>query len=254
MTRLTARRDADVPHRDRDALVVGHMALARRIAGRYHTGAEPFDDLVQVANLALVKAAGRYEASRGASFTSYAGPSIAGEIKRHFRDNGWSAHVPRGPQERALRIRNARLALTDANGREPTVADLVQHTKLEQSDVVDGLVAYAAMNATSLEMPAGGGEQDGDSTTLTLADTRLGVRDPGYTLAEARVDVRPAVQRLTRQERGVLRMRFVEDRTQADIATRLGVSQTQVSRILQRIVERVRSVMDSGALGEPSLV
>jgi RNA polymerase sigma-B factor len=236
--RLFSRYRRQGDERARRDLIEHFLPLARRLARRYHVGREPLEDLQQVASLALVKAVDGYDEERSTSFVSYAKPTIAGELKRHFRDNGWAVHVPRGAQERALRVQRAMRRIREETGRRPRRAELARAADIPEPEVDAALGAYSALSATSLDAPAGNGE---DGEGLTLADSRLGVEEPGYELVTERVSIQPALRRLPAEDRRILFMRFVEGRTQSDIARRIGVSQMQVSRLLRRILGRLRS-------------
>jgi RNA polymerase sigma-B factor len=216
-------------------LVKQFLPLARKLARRYHGGGEPLEDLVQVANVGLIKALQRYDSERGVSFSTYAVPTITGELKRYFRDNAWAVHVPRGMRERAVRVNAAIRSLSEKTGRTPTDRELAKHLKIEEQEVLDARTAYGAFDAASLDAPVT--QEDGDSGPR---GETLGTMDRGYELADARVTIGRALRRLPPQYQHVLHMRFVEDRTQSDIARRIGVSQMQVSRILRRTLERLR--------------
>jgi RNA polymerase sigma-B factor len=232
-------RDGDC--RARDELVTRFLPLARRLAHRYQSSGEPLDDLVQVASLGLVKAIDRFDQDRGVSFTTYAVPTISGELKRHFRDNSWAVHVPRGMRDRALRVHAAIREVTERTGERPASGELAARLSLSRQQVDDALGALGAYDALSLDGPA---RQGSDHDQPTRGDT-VGVMDTDYELAEDRVTLDMALKRIPTRDRRVLQMRFVEDRTQSDIAADIGVSQMQVSRILRRALERLRLVIDS---------
>jgi RNA polymerase sigma-B factor len=223
------QRDGD--RRAREVLVERYMPLARRLARRYLGAREPLDDLVQVASLGLVKAIDRFDADRGVAFTSFAVPTILGELKRYFRDRGWSVHVPRGVQERALKVEEAQRQLTTRTGRAPTVQVLAEYMELSVEDVLDGLEAAAAHHATSLDAP----REDGDPEGGTIADL-LGEEDRRFDWIDAGASIARAARCLSERERRILALRFIEDRTQTQIAELEGVSQMQVSRVLRRAV------------------
>jgi RNA polymerase sigma-B factor len=235
--RLRHTRDPEV----RDILVRRFLPLARKLARRYYGGGESLEDLVQVANLGLVKAVQRFDQDRGVAFTSYAVPTITGELKRYFRDNAWAAHVPRGLRERAVKVHKAMRDLAERSGRPPTTRDVAQRLELDEQDVLEAREAYDAFEAASLDEPVA--HQD-DGTPQPRSET-IGAEDDRYARAEDRAMLGGALARLPRQDRRVLHMRFVEDRTQADIASRIGVSQMQVSRILRRTLDRVRDSVQS---------
>lgn len=229
--------------RARELLVKRFMPVARKLAWRYRGAREPLEDLVQVASVGLLNAIDRFDATRGTSFTSFAVPTIIGEIKRYFRDLGWSVHVPRSSQEIALKVENAQRNLMPTIGRSPTVHELAQYLELSIEDVVDALEASAAHHSTSLDAP----REDGDEELGTLADS-LGTEDERFELIEFGATLAPAARQLSQRERRVLALRFLEDRTQSEIAEHIGVSQMQVSRILRQSVARlVELVADDGA-------
>jgi RNA polymerase sigma-B factor len=228
-------------------LVKRFLPLSRKLARRYHGGGEPLEDLEQVATVGLVKALQRYDFDRGVSFSSYAVPTITGELKRYFRDNAWAVHVPRGMRERAVRVNGAIRSLSERSGRTPSDRELATHLKLDEQEVLDARTAYVAFDAASLDAPVA--QDDGDPGPRSET---IGELDEGFELAEDRVMIDRALRRLPPQHRRVLHMRFVEDRTQSDIAKRIGVSQMQVSRILRRTLERLRSAAERGAQPRPA--
>jgi RNA polymerase sigma-B factor len=223
--------------RARDELVERFLPLARKLARRYAGAREPFDDLVQVASLGLVKAVDRFDVSRGTAFSSFAVPTILGELKRYFRDLGWSVHVPRGAQEQALKVEEAQQQLTSKTGRPPTVDELALYLELSIEDVLDGLETAGAHHSTSLDAPRD--DVDGESTTLAEA---FGEEDRRYEFVDASVTISAAARELSARERRVLVLRFVQDMTQTQIADEIGVSQMQVSRILRRALVRLREI------------
>jgi RNA polymerase sigma-B factor len=235
---LRWRRSGD--RRARAQLIERFLPLARKLAHRYRGGAyEPFDDLVQVASLGLVKAVDRFDPDRGTSFTSFAVPTILGELKRYFRDSGWCAHVPRGAQELALRVQEAEHALSERIGRSPTAQQIAQYLEISVEDVVDGLEAAAAHHATSIDAP----HQTGGEEAQTLAEV-LGEHDERLELVEASAAISAAAAQLAPHERRVLALRFNEDLTQTEIARRVGVSQMQVSRILRSALAKLRELTE----------
>jgi RNA polymerase sigma-B factor len=220
----------------REALVARFLPLARSLARRYDRSSEPFEDLVQVASLGLLKALDRFDASRGHAFASFAVPTILGELKRYFRDSGWAVHVPRGPQERALKVEQARQQLTTDRGRPPTVYELAEYLELSTEDVLAALAASQAYDALSLDAPRPS-QDGGDGASY---GEHFGAEEEGYALAEANVLLDGAVKHLPERERIVLHLRFAEDLTQTEIAERIGVSQMQVSRLLRRSLDQLR--------------
>lgn len=234
---LFDRWQKDHDQRAREELVERFLPLARKLARRYAGAREPFDDLVQVASLGLVKAVDRFDVSRGTAFSSFAVPTILGELKRYFRDLGWSVHVPRGAQEQALKVEEAHQQLTSKTGRPPTVDELAQYLELSVEDVLDALETAGAHHSTSLDAPRD--EVDGESTTLAEA---FGEEDQRYEFVDASVTIATAARELSARERRVLVLRFVRDMTQTQIADEIGVSQMQVSRILRRALARLREM------------
>jgi RNA polymerase sigma-B factor len=228
--------------RARDELVERFLPLARKLARRYAGAREPFDDLLQVASLGLVKAVDRYDPARGTAFSSFAVPTILGELKRYFRDLGWSVHVPRGAQEMALRVEDAYQKLTAKHGRAPSIGVLAEYTELSIEDVLEGLETAAAHHSVSLDAP----HDDGEGGSGTLADA-FGEDDERFELVEASVTISAAARCLSARERRVLILRFVEDRTQTQIAELIGVSQMQVSRILRAALEKLRELTEPEA-------
>jgi len=229
--------------RAREQAIEHFMPLARRLAARYHRHSESFEDLVQVANLGLVKAVERYDPSRGTRFSSFAVPTISGELRRHFRGTAWNLHVPRGVQEDALRVRDVAARLTHLLGRAPRVSELVEETGLDAEAISEALHARAVQATTSLDQPAGSGGEDGEATLGEL----VGIDDDGFELAEYQADVGPLLHALPAREREVLFLRFARDMTQSEIARRVGCSQMQVSRILRRTIAQLRERAESDA-------
>jgi RNA polymerase sigma-B factor len=221
---------------DREMLVERFLPLARQLARRYQRPEEPFDDLFQVACLGLVKAIDRFDLEREVAFSSYAVPTILGEIKRYFRDRTWSVRVPRDLQELALKVDRAVSELSLDLHRQPTVEEIGAKVGAEEEDVLEALEASGAYKATSLESPRGSEDESGD----TLGDT-LGTEEHGFALAEDRATIEHLMRSITPREREVLHLRFAEDLTQAEIGERIGVSQMQVSRIIRQSVARLRA-------------
>ncbi len=221
---------------DREMLIERFLPLARQLARRYQRPEEPFDDLYQVACLGLVKAIDRFDLERQVAFSSYAVPTILGEIKRYFRDRTWSVRVPRDLQELALKVDRAVSNLSLDLHRQPTVAEIAARVGAEEEDVLEALEASGAYRATSLEAPRGTEDDSGE----TLGDT-LGTDEQGFALAEDRATIARLMRSLSPREREVLRLRFEEDLTQGEIGEHIGVSQMQVSRIIRQSLGRLRS-------------
>jgi RNA polymerase sigma-B factor len=228
--------------RAREELVDRFLPLARNLARRYAGAREPFDDLLQVASLGLVKAVDRFDVDRGAAFSSFAVPTILGELKRYFRDLGWSVHVPRGAQEQALKVGEAQELLTTRTGRPPTVTELAEYMELPVEDVLEALETAAAHHSASLDAP----REDGEDDSGTLVDV-FGELDRRYELIDETVTISEAARQLSARERRVLALRFVQDMTQTQIAREIGVSQMQVSRILRRALGRLRELTEAPA-------
>ncbi|MGC4768519.1 SigB/SigF/SigG family RNA polymerase sigma factor [Micromonospora sp. DT44] len=231
---------ADDPRRPalRDRAIEAWMPLARHLARRYSGRGVPDDDLTQTAMVGLVKAVDHFDAARGVDFSGYAIPTIAGEIKRYFRDRTWAVRVPRRLQELRLSISAANSTLTHTLGRSPTVADIATYLEVSEEAVLEGLEGARAYRTTSLSAPVGA---DG---TLELGDT-LGVDDHELDLVDLRVALGPALATLLERERRILSLRFHGNLTQAQIAEQIGVSQMHISRLLTRALVTLR-----GHLGE----
>jgi RNA polymerase sigma-B factor len=234
----------------RTALIERFMPLARSLARRYQRSGEPLEDLVQVAAVALVKAIDRYDPARGYAFSSFAVPTIAGELKRYFRDHSWTVRPPRDLQETTLRVETALTRLTQQLDRSPTTQEIANAAGLDDEQVLEALQARRGRSAVSLQTPQG---DPGDA--LTLGDT-IGAEDPDIERAEQRAALDDLLKTVPSRAREMVRMRFEEDMTQAEIGALFGVSQMQVSRILRQTIEQLRQVADeSGTLRpERSLV
>ena len=209
----------------RGELVERFLPLARRLAGRYGYSDEPYDDLVQVASIGLIKAIDRFDPARGLRFSSFAVPTILGELKRHFRDRGWALHVPRTIQDRTLRITRTTERMGATLGRAPTAAELGEALGLTAEEVIEAEAASSAYRTDSLDAP---GDEDG----APLVDL-IGADDEQFALVEERTTLAVSWRALPRAQRQVLRLRFVEDLTQREIGERIGYSQMHVSRLLR---------------------
>jgi RNA polymerase sigma-B factor len=234
--------------RVRDELTTRFMPLARSLALRYQRSGEPFDDLLQVASLGLVKAIDRFDPDREIAFSSYAVPTILGEIKRYFRDRTWAVRVPRGLQELSMRVDRAVGGLSEELHRSPSVKEIAAAVRAPEEDVLEALQAGGAYRAVSLEAPNGGGGDD----AATLADS-VGVDEHGFDRAEERATLDALMEAVSEREREVLRMRFEEDMTQAEIGAAIGVSQMQISRIIRQALQRLREAADQLPQLEPQL-
>jgi RNA polymerase sigma-B factor len=225
--------------RARDELIERFLPLARKLARRYVPSSEPYEDLVQVASLGLVKAVERFDPTRGFAFTSFAVPTIVGELKRYFRDSGWALHVDRSAQERARKITDAQHQITAQTGRSPTINQLAQFLEMSEEEVLDGLQTAEAYDAISLDAPL---KSDEDGTTTRL--DAIGDEDERLGLVDEQATIFAAARHLTKRERQILFLRFGEDLTQTEIAERVGVSQMQVSRLLRKSVQQLRELTD----------
>ncbi len=234
---LFARRDAG-DRRAREQLIERFLPLARSVARRYERPGEPLDDLVQVASLALVKAVDRFDPELGNAFTSFAVPTIVGELKRYFRDRTWAVRPPRAVQELTVRVDRAAVRLSQQFDRAPTVAQLSAATGDSPEQVLEAMQARAGRRGLSLEAPAGR-----DEDALALQDT-LGVSDDGYATVEDRADLGGLLAYLSPRDRMVVRLRFEEDLTQSEIGALLGVSQMQISRIVRHAIDQLRYIAD----------
>jgi RNA polymerase sigma-B factor len=220
-----------------EALVERFMPLAKNLAGRYSGGVEPYDDLLQVASVGLVNAITRFDPDRGFTFATFAVPTILGEVRRHFRDRGWSIRVPRDLQERNLEVENALSDLPTTLGRSPSVQEIADYLGSSVEEVLEAMEAGTAHHTRSIEAVQGGDRDDDDGRAL--ADV-LGTSEPGFETVEYGATIAPLVRRLSDRDRVILHMRFVEDKTQSEIAREVGVSQMHVSRILRSTLKRLR--------------
>jgi RNA polymerase sigma-B factor len=230
----------------REALVERFLPLARQLARRYHRrGDVPLEDLVQVASLGLLNAIDRFDPERATAFSSFAVPTIAGELKRHFRDKVWSVRVPRDLNELALRVDRTSELLVHRLGRIPTVSDIADHLDITVEEVLEAREAAAAYRADSLDRPASADDEDGSR----LVDM-LGGDDPGFARAEQSATVDRLMRALTDRQREIVRLRFGEDLTQSEIGERVGLSQMQVSRLLRQAIARLRETAERHAPAE----
>ena len=218
----------------RDQLVETHLPLVEYLARRFRNRGELHDDLVQVATIGLIKAVDRFDLERGVEFSTYATPTIVGEIKRHFRDKGWAIRVPRRLQELKLSLAKATGELSQRNGRSPTVAELAVFLEMTEEDILEGLESANAYSTVSLDTP-----ESGDSDSLSVSDT-LGVIDESLEGVEYRESLKPLLDQLSPREKRILLLRFFGNLTQSQIATDLGISQMHVSRLLARTLAQLR--------------
>jgi RNA polymerase sigma-B factor len=219
----------------RNELVERHMGLAAHVARRFGRRGPSDDDLRQVAFLALVKAVDRFEPERNVAFSTFAGRTIEGEIKRHFRDNTWTVSVPRSAKEVHLQLRRATDELTQSLGRAPTVPQLAARLGVETDVVIEGIAAGSAYSTASLDSPA----------LVEGPGAELGAEDPGFGYVADSSVVGELISRLPSREREIVRLRFYDELTQGEIADRMGMSQMHVSRLLRRSFEQMRRQLDS---------
>ena len=223
----------------REELAVAHLNLARFLAAKFSNRGEPLDDLVQVGTVGLLKAIDRFDLDRGVEFTTYATPTIVGEIKRYFRDKGWAVKVPRRLQELNLAVNRAGDKLAIELGRSPTVAELALHLSAGEEEILEAQELGQAYNLLSLDSEVSG---EGDRKTQTLSDT-VGVSDAGLNLLEDRANLERAFTVLNGRERVIIYLRFYESVSQTEIARRLNVSQMHVSRLQAKALDKLRSVL-----------
>ncbi len=216
----------------REALVERYLPLVRHLARRYGRATEPLDDLVQVGSIGLLGAIDRYDPGSGTAFSSFAVPTILGEIRRHFRDRGWAMHVPRGIQEAHGRVSRVIDELTGRLGRSPSVSEIAAETGFSTEEVLEAMAAGAAYQPLSLSRPPSGADDDDP--------IEVGVTDAGFEQAAGRAALGDSMKRLPARERVILHLRFEKGMTQSEIGARLGISQMHVSRLIQRALETLR--------------
>jgi RNA polymerase sigma-B factor len=218
--------------------------LARSVARRYAARGEPIEDLTQVAMMGLLKAINRFDPGRGFAFTSYATPTMLGELKRYFRDSGWAVHVPRGVKERALELAGVTEQLSNKLGRSPSLSELAEAMDATEEQTLEAIEAYHARHVSSLEQ----GSDDDEAGVPQLASV-LGAEDERLEQAEYLTMIAKGVEALSDSDRMILYLRFGRDLTQSEIASRIGTSQMQVSRLLRAAIEKIRRA--SGEFDEP---
>jgi RNA polymerase sigma-B factor len=228
----------------REELVHRYLPFAKNLALRYRGASESFDDLLQVANLGLVNAIDRFDPERGTPFAAFASPTILGELKRHFRDRVWTVRVPRGLHDRMAEVDKATSALTVELQRSPSVGEIAAKLEMDPTDVLEVLEANHNRRPLSLDRPVGGEEDESPAAEW------VGGEDENYELVDDKLALEGVLPHLDERERLILRLRFVEDMTQSQIAERIGHSQMHVSRILRRTLERIRKeVAEQGEEG-----
>jgi RNA polymerase sigma-B factor len=222
----------------REQLIEQYMSLVRSLARRYSYRGEQLEDLVQIGAIGLIKAIDRFDLERGVELTTYATPNIIGEIKRHFRDKGWSVRVPRGLQELNVQLSRLVEQLTVQLGRSPTIPELAKAAGVEEEEVLEALESGRAYTSLSLSVGGGGGDDD-DLDPLES----LGTEEHQYEVSEDRAVLAPGFKVLDERERKILQLRFFEGLTQSQIAQQVGISQMHVSRLIRRSLEKIRETI-----------
>ena len=222
----------------RRELVSLYMPFARRLAGRYADVNEPYDDLIQVASLGLLNAIDRFDPTKGIPFIGFASPTILGELKRHFRDKVWTVRVPRGIHDLLARVERASADLSLDLQRSPTVPEIAARLGVEVGEILEALEAKERRRTLSLDRPPTQGDEEEGAAEW------LGDEDQGYASVEDRLAMEAALPELSGRAREALKLRFIDDLTQSEIAARLGISQMQVSRILRRTLAAIRVSAD----------
>ncbi len=225
----------------REALAQLHLPLVEYLAKRFKDRGEPLDDLVQVGSVGLLKAIDRFDLERGVEFSTYATPTIVGELKRYFRDKGWAVRVPRRLQELSLRMNKIIAQLTQVNGRAPTIQEIAQAAGVSEDEVLEALESGQAYSTTSLDAPTG--EEDDAAVRLE----RIGEDDVAIENLEYFASLAPLIEQLPERERTILYLRFFKGMTQSKIAEEVGISQMHVSRLLTRILQFLREGMEGDA-------
>lgn len=223
----------------RDSLVRLHLPLVEHCARRFRNRGEPYEDLVQVGTIGLIKAVDRFDAERGVEFSTYATPTIIGEIKRHFRDKGWAIRVPRRLQELRMQIGTATAELTQSLGRSPTPRELAERIGCTVEEIVEGMESSNAYSTLSLD--ASDDSDDGPGSMLDV----IGVDDEGLANVEIRESIKPLLDQLDPREKRILLLRFFKNMTQSQIAEEIGVSQMHVSRLLNRTLTQLRTSLEA---------
>jgi RNA polymerase sigma-B factor len=230
----------------RDQLITMYLPLVRSLARRYASRGEHFDDLVQVGAIGLIKAIDRFDLTRGVELTTYATPNIVGEIKRYFRDKGWSVRVPRGLQELNIRLNKVIDELVPKLQRSPTINELAEAASATPEEVLEALESSQAYNSVSLNASSSGESGEEDAGLIDY----IGSEEAAYSTMDDRTTLAPGFAKLDKRERYILHLRFFEGLTQSQIAERVGISQMHVSRLIRRSLERLRE--EIGEVNEPS--
>ncbi len=227
----------------RDQLIVNHLNLVRFLASKFKNRGESLEDLVQVGTIGLIKAIDRFDPERGLEFTTYATPTIMGEIKRHFRDKGWSVRVPRRLQELSSKVNQATDELTNQLQRSPSVEEIAEFVGTSVDEVLEAMESSSAYSSVPLE--GGGSSEDEESPSVI---DHYATEDADLAASDDRIVLEEAIQDFSPRERDVIHMRFVDGLTQVEIAEKLGVSQVQVSRLLRRTLRRIQDKIDPEGL------
>ena len=235
---LLRRYHEDGDLKAREQLIEQYMSLVRSLARRYSYRGEQLEDLVQIGAIGLIKAIDRFDLERGVELTTYATPNIIGEIKRHFRDKGWSVRVPRGLQELNVQLSRLVEQLTVQLARSPTIPELAKAAGVEEEEVLEALESGRAYTSLSLSVGGGGGDDD-DLDPLES----LGTEEHQYEVSEDRAVLAPGFKVLDERERTILQLRFFEGLTQSQIAQQVGISQMHVSRLIRRSLEKIRETI-----------
>ena len=223
----------------RDSLVHLHLPLVEHCARRFRNRGEPFEDLVQVGTIGLIKSVDRFDPERGVEFSTYATPTIIGEIKRYFRDKGWAIRVPRRLQELRMQIGSATAELTQSLGRSPTASELAERVGCSVEEIIEGIESSNAYSTLSLDA-----SDDSDDGAASMLDA-LGEVDAGLEHVEVRESIKPLLDQLDAREKKILLLRFFKNMTQSQIAEEIGVSQMHVSRLLNRTLEQLRTSLQN---------
>lgn len=227
----------------REQLIESHLNLVRFLASKFKNRGEPLDDLIQVGSLGLIKAIDRFDPARGLEFTTFATPTIMGEIKRHFRDKGWSVRVPRRLQELSSRVNQVSDALTGELNRTPTVEEVAARIGSSVEEVLEAMESSSAYSSVPLEA-GGSGEEDEAPSVID----RFVTSDEDLEASDDRIVIEDAIAEFSPREQEAIRMRFIEGLTQVEIAERLGISQVQVLRLLRRSLKKIQEKIDPEGL------
>lgn len=225
----------------REQLVLAHLNLARFLASKFKNRGESLDDLVQVATIGLIKAIDRFDISRGLEFTTFATPTIMGEIKRHFRDKGWSVRVPRRLQELSAKVTQVSDKLTEKLQRSPSVDEIAQALGVSVDEVLEAMESAHAYTSVSLDVPQG---DDDDGTQSSTVIDKYALVDEDLESSDDRIVLEQAIKDFSEREQQIIRMRFLEGFTQVEIAQKLQISQVQVSRLLRKTLQKFQEKLD----------